>query len=137
MDKFNLSRFHSVQSTKYSDALQEIKNGRKTTHWMWYIFPQIKGLGFSPTSKHYAIKCIEEAKAYLEDPVLASRLREISCAMLMHAGKDAASILGDIDAAKLFSSMTLFDVVSPDDIFSKVLDAFFSGKRDTRTLEMI
>ena len=137
MDINSLDRFLKAQEKTYPKAMEEIQNGKKRIHWMWYIFPQIKGLGFSPTSQHYAIKCIEEAKAYLEDPVLASRLREISGAMLKHTGKDAVSILGDIDAAKLFSSMTLFDVVSPDDIFSKVLDAFFSGKRDTRTLEMI
>ena len=133
----DLSRFENAHRKDYAKALREIKNGRKTSHWMWYIFPQIKGLGQSPTSQYYGITSIEEAKAYLEDEILGTRLREICDALLQHTDKSARDIFGGTDAMKLKSSMTLFDKVSPNDVFGKVLDAFFFGARDARTLGMV
>ena len=136
---YNLERFIEAQTQRvtHQTALQEVKDGMKVSHWMWYIFPQIKGLGFSYMSVYYALSCAEEAKAYLEDPVLGPRLREISTALLNHADKKAEDVLGDIDACKLKSSMTLFNAVCPNDVFAKVLDVFFSGVRDSRTLNLI
>lgn len=136
---YNLERFINAQTQKvtYQTALQEVKDGLKVSHWMWYIFPQIKGLGFSYMSVYYAVSCADEAKAYLEDPVLGPRLREISTEVLKHAGRKAEEIFGGIDACKLKSSMTLFDAVCPNDVFAKVLDVFFSGVRDSRTLNLI
>ena len=136
---YNLERFIEAQTQRvtYQTALQEVKDGMKVSHWMWYIFPQIKGLGFSYMSVYYAVSCAEEAKAYLEDPVLGPRLREISTALLNHADKKAEDVLGDIDACKLRSSMTLFNAVCPNDVFAKVLDAFFGGDQDRRTLDLM
>ena len=136
---YNLERFIDAQTQRvtYQTALQEVKDGMKVSHWMWYIFPQIKGLGFSYMSVYYAVSCAEEAKAYLEDPVLGPRLREISTALLNHADKKAEDVLGDIDACKLKSSMTLFNAVCPNDVFAKVLDAFFGGDQDRRTLDLM
>lgn len=136
---YNLERFIEAQTQRvtYQTALQEVKDGMKVSHWMWYIFPQIKGLGFSYMSVYYAVSCAEEAKAYLEDPVLGSRLREISTALLNHADKKAEDVLGDIDACKLRSSMTLFNAVCPNDVFAKVLDAFFGGDQDGLTLDLM
>ena len=136
---YNLERFIEAQTQRvtYQTALQEVKDGMKVSHWMWYIFPQIKGLGFSYMSVYYAVSCSEEAKAYLEDPVLGPRLREISTALLNHADKKAEDVLGDIDACKLRSSMTLFNAVCPNDVFAKVLDAFFGGDQDRRTLDLM
>ena len=136
-NNFNLTRFHDAQERSYAFALTEIKAGYKRSHWMWYIFPQIKGLGQSPTSQYYGITSIEEAKAYLEDEILGTRLREICDALLQHTDKSARDIFGGTDAMKLKSSMTLFDKVSPNDVFGKVLDAFFFGARDARTLGMV
>ena len=136
---YNLERFIEAQTQRvtYQAALQEVTDGMKVSHWMWYIFPQIKGLGFSYMSVYYAVSCAEEAKAYLEDPVLGPRLREISTALLNHADKKAEDVLGDIDACKLKSSMTLFNAVCPNDVFAKVLDAFFGGDQDRRTLDLM
>ena len=104
---------------------------------MWFIFPQIKGLGASPTAQYYAISSLEEARAYLEDGRLAHRLREISEELLKHSDRGVQGILGGIDSMKLKSSMTLFDMVSPNDVFAKVLDSFYFGERDKRTIEII
>ena len=136
-DTYNLARFHEAQNRAYQTALQEIIEGYKWSHWMWFIFPQIKGLGHSHTSMFYAISSIDEAKAYLEDVVLGFRLREISTELLKHADKDIDSILGGIDSMKLKSSMTLFDAVSPDDVFAAVLNVFYGGKRDSLTCKLI
>ena len=136
-EKFNLNRFRDAQAMNYDTALEEIRNGYKFSHWMWYIFPQIKGLGLSQASRFYAITSIEEARAYLDDAVLGSRLREICKELLKHSDRRVQNILGNIDSMKLKSSMTLFDKVSPDDVFNQVLDAFFMGKRDPLTLEII
>ncbi len=136
-DKFNLRRFVDAQETAYPAALKELQDGRKRSHWMWYIFPQIKRLGHSYTSKFYAISGTEEAGAYLADPTLGQRLREVSTTLLNLPGDDADEIFGGIDSHKLRSSMTLFDVVSPGDVFARVLDKFFQGQRDRLTLNIL
>ena len=136
----DLSRFLQAQDDfgTYRQALQEMKAGRKTTHWMWFIFPQLKGIGRSYNSIYYGIESLKEAEDYLADPVLGKRLREITSAVLSHKGDDIFAIMGSrIDVMKFRSSMTLFDRVCPEDIFANALDAFFSGQRDHRTLQSI
>ena len=134
----NIERFDEAQEVAYSMALGEIKAGRKTLHWIWFIFPQLKGLGSSYRSSYYGIDGLEEARAYVEHPLLNERLREITTELLKHSGGDIRYIMGSgIDAKKLCSSMTLFDVISPDDIYNNVLDVFFDGKRCSRTLTML
>lgn len=137
IEKTGLQRFIEAQNDSYDQALKEIRNGRKLTHWIWYIFPQIKGLGFSYNSEYYGITSLQEARDYLENELLRKRLFEITESLLMHKGKDIESIMGDIDAMKLKSSMTLFDAVQPDDIFGEVLDEFYGGERCRITLEKI
>lgn len=137
MEDFNLERFLKAQEYFYQVAYAEIKEGYKRSHWMWYIFPQIKGLGRSSMSEYYGITYLDEARAYLEDDVLGTRLREICEALLKHSDKSAMDIFGGVDSMKLKSSMTLFDKVSPDEVFGKVLDVFFNGQRDMRTLDMV
>lgn len=133
----NLQRFLTAQEKDYPIALSEIKSGRKQSHWMWYIFPQIEGLGFSETSKYYAIESIHEAKEFLDHPVLGSRLIEICNALLNLEANDPYKIFGSPDDMKLHSSMTLFSSSSdPDPIFQKVLDKFFNGEKDEKTLQM-
>lgn len=133
----SISRFVEAQKRDYATALEEIRNGRKQTHWIWYIFPQIAGLGHSCYSNLYGIRDISEAEAYLNHPVLGKRLREISEELLKHRGTPAQDILGELDAMKVRSCMTLFDRVSPDDVFARVLDAFYEGKRCERTVNML
>jgi uncharacterized protein (DUF1810 family) len=134
-DIYNLERFRQAQEGMYQQALDEIRNGQKRTHWIWFIFPQIHGLGRSGMSRLYAISCAEEARAYLDDPILGMRLREVSRELLRHAGTRIEVIMGGgLDAMKLWSSMTLFDAVCPCDIFGEVLRIFFNGDRDQRTL---
>ena len=137
IEKTGLQRFIEAQNDSYDQALKEIRNGRKLTHWIWYIFPQIKGLGFSYNSEYYGITSLQEARDYLENELLRKRLFEITESLLMHKGKDIESIMGDIDALKLKSSMTLFDAVQPGSIFGEVLDEFYGGERCRRTLEKI
>ncbi|WP_289104665.1 DUF1810 domain-containing protein [uncultured Bacteroides sp.] len=137
IEKTGLQRFIEAQNDSYDQALKEIRNGRKLTHWIWYIFPQIKGLGFSYNSEYYGITSLQEAKDYLENELLRKRLFEITESLLMHKGKDIESIMGDIDAMKLKSSMTLFDAVQPGSVFGEVLDEFYGGERCRRTLEKI
>ncbi len=133
-----LDRFIKAQDHNYADALQEIKSGRKTTHWMWYVFPQIAGLGTSETAKFYAIKDMEEATAYLQHPVLGKRLIEISEAMLQLPGNDPYKILGSPDDMKLQSSMTLFGALpNANTVFQQVLDKYYGGKKDNRTLDIV
>lgn len=134
----DLSRFIKAQENDHAIALAEIKKGRKRSHWMWYIFPQVQGLGFSSTSKYYAIKDIDEAAAYLKHPVLGSRLVEICRALLALESDNATQIFGDPDDMKLRSSMTLFaSVPGADPVFEAVLKKFFGGKKDERTLEIL
>lgn len=137
IENTGLQRFIEAQNDSYDQALKEIRNGRKLTHWIWYIFPQMKGLGFSYNSEYYGITSLQEAKDYLENELLRKRLFEITESLLMHKGKDIESIMGDIDALKLKSSMTLFDAVQPGSIFGEVLDEFYGGERCRRTLEKI
>ncbi len=138
MHDHNLQRFLSAQQNTYATALEEIKNGRKESHWMWYIFPQISGLGFSETSKLYAIKDLKEAKGYLQEPVLGKRLIEISTALLQLESNSPGRVFGSPDDMKLKSSMTLFAAISfADPVFDKVLDKFFRGVRDAQTLQIL
>ena len=137
-DPFNLNRFLGAQESYYADALREIKQGYKQSHWIWFIFPQMRGLGRSPMAENYGIKSIEEARAYLEDPILKKRLIEISSALLKHKGKSTAyEILGTIDAIKVRSSMTLFDHIMPHAIFAEVLDTFYNSERDELTIRIL
>lgn len=137
IENTGLQRFIEAQNDSYDQALKEIRNGRKLTHWIWYIFPQMKGLGFSYNSEYYGITSLQEARDYLENELLRKRLFEITESLLMYKGKDIESIMGDIDALKLKSSMTLFDAVQPGGIFGEVLDEFYGGERCRRTLEKI
>ena len=132
-----MQRFIQAQETSYPTALAEVRAGYKSSHWMWYIFPQLKGLGFSSTAQYYGINGREEAMAYLKHPVLGARLREITSMLLTLEGKSAVEIFGRTDAMKLRSSMTLFYAVSEDDLFKKVLDKYYDGKPDGRTLAML
>ena len=134
----NLKRFLDAQEADYSIALSEIKTGKKRSHWMWYIFPQIQGLGFSETSRFYGIKDINEAQEFLEHPVLGARLVEISSQLLDLKGNNANKIFGSPDDLKLKSSMTLFaSVPKTDPVFQLVLDKFFGGNKDSQTLSII
>jgi uncharacterized protein (DUF1810 family) len=127
-----------AQENDFERALSEIKSGRKQSHWMWYIFPQIAGLGFSSTSKLYAIKDRSEAESYLAHPVLGKRLVEISNALLEIEGKTASQIFGSPDEVKLKSSMTLFGALDDTNpVFQSILDKYFDGSKDRRTLELI
>lgn len=132
-----LDRFLSAQERSYDAALSEIRSGRKRSHWMWYIFPQIAGLGFSSTAQYYAISDIQEAKDYISHPVLGTRLIEISNALLKLESSDATAVMGYPDDLKLRSSMTLFAQVSGDPVFRAVLDKFYGGSPDSRTLRIL
>jgi uncharacterized protein (DUF1810 family) len=134
----DLQRFLDAQATDYAQALAEVKAGRKRSHWMWYIFPQIQGLGFSSISKHYAIRDLAEATAYLRHPVLGQRLVAISLALVGLASSDASRVFGSPDDLKLKSSMTLFAAVpGADAVFEQVLAKFFGGVRDGKTLQVL
>jgi uncharacterized protein (DUF1810 family) len=133
-----LKRFLDAQSGDYDRALGEIRHGKKQSHWMWYIFPQIAGLGFSETAKFYALHNLDEARDYLAHPVLGSRLIEISQALLTIKDKTANQILGSPDDLKLHSCMTLFSQVEPTNpVFEAVLDRYYSGVPDQRTLALL
>lgn len=137
-DRFDLNRFVQAQEEVYPRALAELKLGRKRSHWMWFIFPQIDGLGYSSTAKFYAIKSKDEATAYLAHPLLGKRLMECAEALLKIEGKSAAEIFGYPDDLKLRSSMTLFASITPGgSVFSRVLDRYFEGEPDARTLELL
>ena len=134
----DLERFMIAQQTYYRIALQEIKSGRKRSHWMWFIFPQIAGLGYSETARYYAIKDMAEAKAYMEDYTLSSNLIEISQALLDVDSDDATAVMGWPDDLKLKSSMTLFALAKPEcEVFQKVLEKFFHGEKDQKTIEIL
>lgn len=133
-----LDRFVEAQAGVWAQVLAELKAGRKTSHWMWFVFPQIAGLGRSQTARFYAIADVAEARAFLAHPLLGARLREAAAALLAHRGRSAEAMLGGIDAVKLRSSMTLFAAVAPEEpVFAAVLDAFFSGQRDPETVRRI
>lgn len=137
---FNLERFIKAQECgdSYNTAISEIKNGLKCSHWIWYVFPQIRGLGRSQFSYEYGISSLQEAKAYLENEVLNDRLREAVLAMMAHEGnRSAEDVLGPLDAKKFRSCLTLFDIVSPDDIYAEALKSLFGGKKCSRTEEIV
>ena len=137
-DPHDLGRFLNAQASVYDHALAEIKRGRKTSHWMWYIFPQFDGLGFSSTSRRYSIKSVAEAKAYLDHPILGKRLIACADAVLGVEGRTAFEIFGSPDEMKLKSSATLFASVSPpDSVFARLLDKYYKGERDDKTLRLI
>ena len=136
-DPFNLDRFVSAQQSVYDRVLAELKNGKKRSHWMWYVFPQFQGLAQSNTSKYYAIKTREEAIAYLQHPVLGKRLRECTEAVINIEGKSVSEIFGYPDDLKLKSSMTLFSSVASDPLFDRVLEKYFQGEEDEKTLQLL
>lgn len=139
MSESGVTRFIEAQDCcgSYETALAEIRNGYKCTHWIWYVFPQIAGLGHSQMSHVYGIASLQEARAYLQNDTLRHRLYEISQALLEHSDRSARDILGGIDAMKVRSCMTLFDLVAPNDVFHDVLVQFFDGKPCGRTLSMV
>lgn len=141
MEAPDLRRFVDAQAPVFDTVMGELRSGRKRSHWMWYVFPQITGLGNSATSRFYAIRDLDEARAYLAHPVLGARLRECVQALLVHADRPAVEILGDIDGAKLKSCLTLFLQVAtqPEDrrLFEQALVAFFSGEADRATLRIL
>lgn len=134
----DLNRFRNAQKQYYQQALAEIRNGRKETHWMWFIFPQIHGLGYSSISKYYGIKSLQEAKDFLKDPVLGRNLNEICEALLALNTDDPHEVFGSPDDMKLLSCMTLFEQADQDSrIFPEVIDKFYQGSRDKKTLEIL
>ena len=137
-DIYDLNRFVRAQQDDYERALSELVSGRKRTHWMWYIFPQLDGLAFSPTAKRYAIKSVDEAKAYLEHPILGPRLLNCAEAVVSVEGRSAAEIFGSPDDLKLKSCATLFScVASPGSVFDRLIEKYYAGVRDGRTLELL
>ncbi len=134
-DPFDLERFVRAQDGGvYEQALRELRAGAKRGHWMWFVFPQVAGLGRSSTAQHYALSGLEEARAYLAHPVLGPRLVECAQALLELSGRDPVRVLGSVDAVKLRSSMTLFEAAAPDDrVFAEVLERWFDGERDEAT----
>jgi uncharacterized protein (DUF1810 family) len=139
-DPFNLQRFVAAQDAggTYDRAAAELRSGRKTSHWMWFVFPQIAGLGHSPTSRRYALTSLAEARAYLAHPVLGARLTECAAIVLGVPGRTAEQIFGEIDAHKLHSSVTLFMRAAPGEpVFGQVLDRYFGGVPDSATDERI
>jgi uncharacterized protein (DUF1810 family) len=139
-DVYDLQRFVDAQNAKgtYDRAVQELRRGHKTSHWMWFVFPQIAGLGQSEMSRRFAVSSLEEAKAYLEHPILGPRLKECTRLVVQTQAPSAEQIFGGIDAQKLRSSMTLFSRAAPDEpLFRQVLDQYFGGQPDTATDERI
>lgn len=133
----HLQRFLDAQQDVYEQALAEVKNGRKCSHWIWYIFPQLKGLGMSDKSLYYGIDSIREAEDYLAHPILGKRLREITLALLGLKEKSAQDIFGSLDAMKVLSCMTLFNEVDSDDLFLQVINQYFQGESDEITKNML
>ena len=137
-DPFELRRFVEAQEGVYAQALAELKGGRKRSHWMWFVFPQFDGLGVSSTAKHYAIKSLDEARAYLAHPLLGPRLRECADALLKVEGRSAAEIMGSPDDLKLRSCATLFAQITPDDSpFARLLQKYYRNQPDLKTLQLL
>ena len=133
-----LDKFVSAQARDYDTALAEIRSGYKRSHWMWYIFPQLQGLGFSPTAQYYGIRDLEQAKDYMAHPVLGPRLVEISGALLSLPGSNPSAVMGYPDDLKLCSCMTLFELAAPDEpVFGRVLEKYYGGRRDRMTLNLL
>ncbi len=137
-DPFDLARFIDAQDPVFDTVLAELRSGLKRSHWMWFIFPQIDGLGFSPTTRHFSIKSLSEARAYLGHPVLEARLMQCVEIVLALEGRTAAEVFGPVDGMKLRSSMTLFaQVDGPDSPFAAVLTKYFAGEPDPRSLKLL
>jgi len=137
-DAYNLDRFLKAQEDTYDTALDELRAGRKRSHWIWFIFPQIAGLGMSPTSQFYAIKSLDEAAAYLRHPILGGRLHECLKALQTLELTDANQVFGELDATKFRSSLTLFAEADPSDpIVEVALDRWFGGRKDEKTLQLL
>lgn len=134
---YDLGRFKTAQDGDFETALDEITAGKKRSHWIWYIFPQLKGLGVSEFATYYGIQDSGEARAYIEDQMLGGNLIRISEALLEHRGENIVGIMGRTDAMKVRSCMTLFEHVSDNKVFPEVLDTFYGGERDRRTLELL
>jgi len=138
MDRFNLERFVSAQEGVYASVLRELHSGRKQSHWMWFIFPQLAGLGHSSTARFYALCNLAEARAYLDHPLLGPRLLECTRAVVTVEGCTAEDIFGHVDALKLHSSLTLFGRASePDPLFVQALDKYYGGGEDQQTLQLL
>lgn len=136
--QYDLSRFIRAHEADYPRALKELKNGHKDSHWMWYIFPQIKGLGMSSTAVHYSIEDIGEARAYMENEILGEHMRTLCKTLIGLENDNASEIFGWPDDMKLKSSMTLFEVAVPEEnVFAQVLDKFFDGERDSKTIDIL
>ena len=137
-DPFNLQRFAAAQESTYARALTELTRGRKASHWMWFIFPQIVGLGTSELSRRYAIRSLDEARAYLSHPLLGARYRECVAVLQDLVDTTAGAVFGAVDAAKLRSSLTLFAEAAPNDLlFAAALERWFGGEKDSRTVELL
>ena len=136
-DAFDLARFVKAQAGIYEQTLAEIRSGRKRSHWMWFIFPQLAGLGHSPMAQRYAIGSIAEARAYLADAVLGTRYRECVASLQAHPATTAERLFGGIDAIKLKSSLTLFDEANHEPLFSEAIGRWFEGQRDEATLRLL
>jgi uncharacterized protein (DUF1810 family) len=134
----DLERFVVAQDPVYAAVVDELRRGRKSSHWMWFVFPQIAGLGRSETSRYYAIRSLDEARRYLEHPVLGARLRECARLVISTDVPSAEEVFGSVDAAKLRSSMTLFTLAAPQEVlFGEVLERFFNGRRDSATEALV
>ena len=137
-DPFNLGRFLDAQASSYDAALAELRAGRKRSHWMWFIFPQLRGLGHSDRAQFFGIGTLAEALAFHADPILGKRLRECVASLVKLPGKSAEEILGSVDALKLRSSLTLFRIAAPaEPLFQTALDRYFDGRLDPRTIELL
>ena len=135
----SLERFVDAQASAsvYERALAEVRNGQKISHWIWYIFPQMKGIGRSYNSQYYGMEGLEEARAYLKHPILGKRLREITTAFLELQGKSAEDVFGHLDAMKVCACMTLFDEVAEDELFMQVLEKYYHGKKNLQTMKIL
>lgn len=137
-DAFGLGRFIEAQGRSYETALSELRAGEKRSHWIWYVFPQLRGLGHSDNAQYYGITSLDEARAYLADPILGKRLHECVDALLKLKDTSAETVLGHVDALKLRSSLTLFRIASPgDNAFVNALDQYFGGKLDPHTITLL
>ena len=137
-DSFDLDRFVTAQEASYERALAELTRGSKTSHWMWFVFPQVAGLGSSDMSRRYAIASIEEAQAYLAHPLVGARYRESVAVLQDLVGTTAEAVFGSVDAAKLRSSLTLFAEAAPDEpLFAAALERWFRGDKDRRTIDIL
>lgn len=136
-DRQGLDRFVAAQESMYATALAEVRRGAKRTHWMWFVFPQIAGLGQSPTARFYAVRSLDEARAYLAHPVLGERLRECVAALEEVAEPDARAVFGSIDSVKLRSSLTLFEAAGGGEAFAEALARWFGGEHDPATLRLL